>query len=664
MVIGAGVVACMASACAGGENGPENDRWRGFPVFVWFYGGPERSPATYEALRRAGLAGCNVEGSDPSGAVAKAELDFYVDHTAGKGDLFLRPAAFDADRARLDRDLLGFRPVRPSCFNDESVMQRLESLVEQNVARHRGNHPLGYVLDDELSVTRGVNPMDYCFCDHCLAGVRETLRTRCGTIEAARVRWGRAAAETWRSFIDFVPPTTEAARRLNDGLPLEQVNFAAWNDHRAFMDTSFAAALARLAGAVRAGDPTAPVGYTGGQFPSAFGGFNWSESMLRGITLIEPYESGVAPELVRDFAAPAAKVVSTIFVPDDPKERAAWSSWEVLFRAARGDDGAVIWSSGALFESGGARLNATGEQLALSVRAAAELRESLKGARRAEPVVALYESAASVRAAWMVDSWGDGKTWPRRLTSYEAAHSSSVASREAWRDLLAAAGLPFRFLSKEGLGAIGHPGDSVRVIVLHAAMALGDDEIAALESFARGGGIVIADAQSFRFDEALRGRDGTAFARWFGVERTGGETLDELAKACAEAPSSAAVGAGTDRPFGAGRLLCLDGRPPNGGAADAPAARAWREWLTTWLGKQSIDAAARLDDPSLGGARLFEWRAGDETIAVVAKASRGSAPAAAPLAGEVWFRGAAAGVSFTVDERHVAIVRRRRSAGR
>jgi len=658
-VAAAGLLALALAGARRPEEAPGHaeapaEAWRGFPVFVWFHGGPRAGPAPFAVLRRHGLGGCNVEGSASSEPARAAGMDFYVDHVAGKGDLFLRPEVFDEDRRRLREDLLGCRPRRPRCFNDSEVMARLRRLVAENVARHAGNSPLAWVLDDELSVTRGVNPMDYCFGEECLRGLRDFLRAGYGSIERLNAEWGSA----WRGFDEIVPPTTEEARRANAGRPLEEVNFAAWNAHREFMRRSFARAIGQLVADVAAAGGTGPAGFTGGQFPSAFGGFE-GEELFRACSLVEVYEAGVAPELVRGLLPPGGKLISTLFVPEGEAARAEWTPWEVVARAARGDDGAVIWASGALFTPDGGDLNATGLAIASAVRRADGLRRLLAEAR-AVPVaapVALYGNAESLRAAWMLDSWSDGRTWPNRLTSHEAAHSSSATSREGWVAALQAACVPFRFVGPRELATGTLPGEGVRCIVLHEALALSEAEVGALEGFVRAGGRLIADAHVALFDERLRGRDSLALTRLFAVTRAAGATLDRLAEgfgprrgagdpgeADGLRPDAAtrSTSLGTERALGGGLTLHANlrfagskGRAPSFGRSIAP---RLAEWLAA---RDVIRPGPRLPCDVADRLRLHRWETGDgartgaeraELLAVVA-----IAPARGPVATTIDF---------------------------
>jgi hypothetical protein len=670
----AGFAALALLAARGGSDpsggqGARGDGWKGFPILVWFDGGPPPGPKSFAVLARNGLGGCNVEGSDDSAAARAAGIDFYVDHAAGKGDLFLRPKAFDADRAKLKESLADFRPARPNCFNDPAVMERLKKKVADSVKRHAGHAPLGWVLDDEISITRGVNPMDYCFGEECLAGLREVLRRDYGTVAKLNAAWGTK----WRDFAAVVPPTTEEARRANDSLPIERASFAGWSDHRGFMRASFAKAVGELVEWARRCGARGPIGFTGGQFPSAFGGFEGDE-LVRGCTLVEAYEAGVAPELARAQLPPGGKLISTLFVPDDDRKRASWSPFELLRRAARGDDGAVIWSSGAIFGPAGDELNDAGRALAAAAAAADRLKQLLEGATPFAAAVALYENAASARGAWMLDSWGDGATWPNRLTSHEATHSSSATSRERWAAALSAASIPFRFVGPRELEA-GAPA-GVRCVVLHEAVALSDAEIGALERFASEGGLLLSDDHALLFDERLRGRDGSAWERLFGSKRSGGATLDRLSK-----EFDGAKGEGGDLVW---RERALD----RGAAVDLGRRMPRPEELREKLAARGIVSGPRLPLEVAGKLRLHRWRAAakseaaseGELVVVVATVA-----ALAPIRTSLLFDdgggdlelerldppgagverlAAGAALPIAVDDRHPFVARWRRAAPR
>ncbi len=620
-------------------------RWRGFPVFVWFHGGPDPGPAAFATLRQAGLAGCNVEAAwdgERSAAVRAADLDFYVDHLAGKGDLWLRPARFDRDREAWKEDLSAFRPSRPTSLTDPAARARLLEKVHAGLARHRSAAPLCWVLEDELSVTRGVNPMDYCFAPATLAALREWLAARNGPIAQWTARHGGA----WREWNEFVPPTSAEVRRTAADRPLAEVRLAAWAVHREFMDEALARLLVELAAPVAAADPGAPVGFTGGSFPSAFGGFDWAR-LAPTLTLHEPYETGAAPELVHAFKGPGARVLSTLFVPDAPA--ADWEPRELLARVGRGDDGVVVWSSGPILTADGTALTGAGRRLAAEVARARQLRRELVAAAAAPPRVFLFSGMAAARAGWMVDSWGDGRTFPNRLTSYEADHSSTAAAREGWVELLRALGVPFTFFDERaGLPAAALADPSRATVVLTAAFALSDRRVAEIAAFVAAGGTLIGDAHAALFDEELAGRDSGALRTLFGVERRCGIELDDLAPsvaidaarggalrlAAAEGDLLAAAAPtrrtrlGYERAAAPGRTLYLDARIGGcvRGAGREEALRATAVALRGWLGHRVGGAAGgdaiELDAAAIGAVHLHRLRRrGRDALLVVAAPS-------------------------------------------
>lgn len=612
----AGGCALAGLATTDGLDAARSARWRDFPVFVWFSGGPEAGPVPFATLAAAGLAGCNIEAAwtgERSAAARESGLDFYVDHLAGKGDLWLRPARFDQDRAAWKRDLEAYRPERPASLVDAAVRERLLARVDEGLRNHRAAAPLCWVLEDELSVTRGVNPMDYCFAPTTLAAFRTWLAQRHGRLAALNSRWGSA----WRSWDDVVPPTTGAVRAAAAELPLARLNFAAWSDHREFMEQALQQLLVTLAAPVARADPGAPVGFTGGGFPSAFGGFDWAR-LAPALSLHEPYETGAAPELVHAFKRDGTKVLSTLFVPDEPA--ADWEPRELLARVARGDDGAVIWSSGPLLAGDGSALTRAGRRVAATVATARQLRRELVEARDSAPRIYVLVSQAAARAGWMVDSWGDGKTFPNRLTSYEADHSSSATAREGWVELLRAWGVPWRFFD-EGAGvpseARAAPGRSL--VILTEAFALGEPLVAELTAFVQAGGRLIGDAHAALFDAALRGRDTTALESLFGVRRAAATTLADFERSVADAvprqgpfqlaraegealspaPGTERTELGCERSAGAGRTLYLDtriGGCVRGDGREA-ALRATAGALRGWLDGQG-DLATEIELPA------------------------------------------------------------------
>jgi hypothetical protein len=70
----------------------------------------------------------------------------------------------------------------------------------------------------------------------------------------------------------------------------------------------------------------------------------------------------------------------------------------------------------------------------------------LKAEREYDPI-AIHYSQPSIQVAWLVESVEDGKTWPRRYSSFESQHSRNAAVRGQWLKHLQDVGYSPRFVS-------------------------------------------------------------------------------------------------------------------------------------------------------------------------------------------------------------------------
>ncbi len=493
--------------------------WKGFPVFLWMTTeGPKVDRDTFRALENAQITGTNVESHQSSSSHALAGMNFYVGHLAGKGDLHLRkPEESTSD------DVPELPTIRPVSLSDPETLRELLRRVESGIRVHGPGRPLAYSLDDEISVTYGIDAVDYSFDEFALSSMREWLKNKYETVEGLNEVWG----STFSSFDQAIPETTPEIRSKNAERPLAELNFASWSDHREFMAHSLMLMLQVLSKRVTTLEPGVPVGFLGGQAPSAFGGFDWW-SLARTGTFFEAYDHGLAPRMLHDFASPSTKVVSTLFL--DPNGKPSSQNVVDLWRrVARGDDGVIVWSSDRMFKEGKTEFSMAGRDLLKQIPDLRRSQRMVAGAKRPKPEIYVYLSQASVRALWMLDSWGDGDRWHRRLTSHEHEHSSSIHTREGWGDLLGELSLPWAFLDSRDLVSKGGAELGAKVIVLNEALALSDQEVHELLRFVAAGGTLIADAHAAMFDEHLRGRNPRALSALFGLRRNGQDPFSKLA---------------------------------------------------------------------------------------------------------------------------------------
>lgn len=452
-------------------------------------------------------------GADPAPAIGKG-LGFYLDQPVGKGLFELRDEEWAPVRAAYETSRDPAALVRPACFAAPGALLAAATAAAAEAERVRGPALRFVALADEASATRHDAPLDTCRCSDCLAAFRAFAQRRFGTLDAANAALGTQFA----AFAQLMPPTVDQVRRRELGdaaLPADLRAFAAWLD---FVDDQYASAIRQLAMAVQAKVPGVPVGLTGLSAPSAFGGNDFAR-YLPSLSLVEPYAIGGAVELARSFAPAGAHHYATVAPPDEAALGGAalanWAQATFAALAADGAHGAVVWNDRTVAAPDGA-LTPFGAAVVAAQAALGPTLDACAGAQPVASAVWLVESQASVRAWWMLDSAGDGMTWPRRLASYERTHSTSQAARVGWLRVLQDLGVEPRFVAEATLAErlLREP---PRVLVLPATIALADRTAQAIRAYVHAGGTVLADHSTGLYDEQLLRRGGGALDALFGV---------------------------------------------------------------------------------------------------------------------------------------------------
>ena len=481
----------------------------GFQKILWVRGGQKVDAAFATLIRSAGFNAVSISsGQDPT-VPGRYGLRFYQDQICGKGILELRsqqyaPIAKEYG-AKRDEDVL----FRPAVLSSTETLVRLTKILSARLDPLIEHGPIAISLGDEISVTRHANPLDFCFAPASLRHFRAFLKSRHRTIDQLNESW----KTDFVSFEQLRPFTADAIRARELGGKLLPANLAPWAAHREFMDAEFARVIERLVRQVRRKDANIPCGLTGLQPPSAYGGHDYSRLMPH-LGFFEAYDIGGARELAMSLAKPGSRQIATLFPPKDGEDPRLVTA-RLVDMVAHGMWGTVVWSSTELLAKTG-KLSAYGAAVAAGFKAIDPVARHFAGAEMLRSPVWIVESQASVRAWWMLDSRRDGATWTKRLSSYEATHSTSLASRHGWVRLLEDIGLQPRFVSATELHVrlLAHP---PRLLVLPATIAMSDPTAAAIRHFVAKGGVVVADHTPGLYDQRLRLREKGALDKLFGV---------------------------------------------------------------------------------------------------------------------------------------------------
>ena len=437
---------------------------------VYWY---DRGPTTPEGMERAVAEYERTKDFDALGYLTKKEL---YRRTGDK--TFLR---------------------RTPSFDDPAFMRSLTDIARAT-ARNKARYQMDYYfVGDEGSLTSYGDPFDFDWSPPALAGFRAWLRGEYRTLDALNREW----KSSFKGWDEVVPSTTVEARRVN--------NFASWADHRTYMEVSFARAYQRVRDAVREGDPDGHVAVSGTQATNAYNGADWSR-LDRVIDDFLSYDGGNQWDMHRSFAKPGAMIGFWTGYGSRglAVENAIWTAaahnvlhpnvfWMYSFLDPDMTLSESARDMGAAFRS--LRFEGVGRLLMESVRQ--------------QDGVAIHYSMPSIHAATILGYH------QRRGDEEEGAQVEETVSfpndRDGWVRVTKDLGLQFDFVSSEQIEQGGLTTGKYKVLILPLSLALSDEELKAVEAFARGGGTVIADAGAGLTDEHCAWRADGSLERLFGV---------------------------------------------------------------------------------------------------------------------------------------------------
>ena len=491
-----------------------------FESILWLHGGPPRDAKFFAAVKAAGYSAVSVSGGADAAMPGAHGLRYYHDQLCGKGVLEMRSVQYDPvlKAYSLDRDASTL--VRPACLSDSKVLVALLGVVGKRLAKSLPNQPWAISLGDEVSVTSHANPLDLCMAPASLAAFRRFLAARYQSIGKLNTRW----QTNFASFERVMPFTADKIRARELGGDTLPDCLEPWAVHREFMDREFARVIGLLTTAVSSRDNAPPVGLTGIQQPSAYGGHDYAQ-LLPLCSFYEVYDIGGARDLAMCFAPAGATQVATLFAPSGDLNPAIVRA-QLADLIAHGMSGVVLWSAGLAFDADRS-LTPYGTAVSSALKQLQPIADRFAGAAMRRSNVWVLESQASVRAWWMLDSRADGATWIKRLSSYEAAHSTSLAARHAWIRLIEDLGLQPRLVSPATVVdqlAKTKPG----VLVLPATIAMSDAVALAIRTYAENGGVVLADHSVGMYDEGLVLRERPILDTMFAIEGRADDISSQL----------------------------------------------------------------------------------------------------------------------------------------
>ncbi|KPL17981.1 MAG: hypothetical protein AMJ92_10100 [candidate division Zixibacteria bacterium SM23_81] len=479
----------------------QSKHWNHWVLMPWRYRwGKEYDGQLAQRLKEAGFNGAMCDHSPQKAEIhEQAGLLWYLDHAAGKGDLYLYPENTTQEALRA--------PNRPVCLADPQVWARLRGRLDESLDDAREyNTRIAYALDDEVSWSSFTSPCKWDNSPATMADFHRWLTERYGHREAVMAQWGSSGEQFWERMA-----TPDDFQDLYNR-PWPQWNLSPWADALSYMDSQFNNLIGDLVTHANAVDGLTPTGIVGGQCPSPYGGYDYAK-LMRKVQFLEAYDLGCSAEIARSLnPGNAIPLVKTGFGdPLDP--HSIWFYWYYL---AHGDRGLISWADGWFRDEGVPEERVL--RLGGEIQKLSRSSEKIFSAKWLHDGVAIYYSHPSIQVSWFIDCETHGKTWINRSSSMNNVLASTVGTFWAWVKLLEDAGVQYNFYSYADLLEKGLDPHEYKVLILPRALALSDQEAEEMVKYVAAGGHLIADHSPGWFDQHLTGRARPVLDELFGIK--------------------------------------------------------------------------------------------------------------------------------------------------
>ena len=418
--------------------------------------------------------------------INRNKLWFYMDHSAGKGDLYIKNS-----NKMTWQEASSIKNRSPMI--DSALKQKLQKVLSETIGVAKTSPVrLAYSLDDEISWGSFVKPCMWQIADD--ASYRAWLKEVYGDKAPANPGW----------------VSYDSVRTQLPNWTIGKFDCHQFMNQLSFNDSHWANFLGELVEYSNSLDPDVPVGFVGGQSPNAFGGYDYAK-LIRKIQFLEAYGLDDTQSVARSFNPNnAIPVVSTHF--HKATADTVWQSWYSVSHGNRGFIGWVEgWFDGAnpkpWHAEVGPHYKEVGEKIGALMHKATFIHDK----------VAIYYNQASIQMSWILDAEAHGKTWPKR--GGDDARGSWPLGNRAWRNMLRDEGIQFNYINYVDVIQKGIPSE-YKVLILPSTFCLSDVEAREIKKFCENGGTVIADYMCGVFDQNGVGRaNGGALDDMFGIKQ-------------------------------------------------------------------------------------------------------------------------------------------------
>ncbi|MFC1479531.1 beta-galactosidase [Planctomycetota bacterium] len=474
-----------------------------YQTIVW--GSDKRigqKPLLFKMLKKMYVLGTMVYSQANPKPTADAGMPFY--NTCITNLLYIRNKSGSATRKAFFADRTRKNAVRKPSLEDPKTDKDEQNRARRVAERCSQHKPLAYDLRDEATyVVSSACPIDFDFSDVSMKHFRKWLKIKHKTLEALNKEWETDFA-SWDAVFPFM--TEEIQKRVYNNMA--QANLAPWADHREYNDDTFISAIARYRDVVLKVDPGAPVGISGTQMPSTWGGFDYWK-LCTATSWIEHYECNGSKEIHRSFFKKGTPSIAASGYKGG-LDAGLMKTWYLLFH---GDTGQLVWPYGKnygqylMFDVQGDRVDLT--------KHGKTLKEIFKEARNGIPCLIMHadmevnrigilNSQPSLRADWVFEVKRDGSTWVKRYSSYEGSHNFAAAGREGFYKAVEDVGFQYTVIDRRQVEAGELVSRGIKLFIVSRGIAMSKKEIEGYRKFVEQGGVLVTDLMAGSMNENCR----------------------------------------------------------------------------------------------------------------------------------------------------------------
>ena len=389
--------------------------------------------------------------------------------------------------------------VRRPCLTDPDFLEQETGMLRQQAEKYRHYSPTAYSLGDDQAMM--LTYQDGCVSPTCLVAFRRFLAAQYGSVDALNESWGSA----YDSFDEAMPIPFAEARQTG--------RYAAWADHRLYMDDLFVRMHSEAKKVIREIDTDAMVGFEGPILDDSWYGYAWRE-LLNDMDLMVVYPNTWKFDIIRSFKKPGLLFggwyggYAMYRNPDDTR----FYPWFLLFNGCN----SYWFFSHYGWAGAGHPASGIGPDLRVTpclrdtTTAVQKIQSGLDRlilqATRETDDVLIYFSRPSHHAATLMPDiptrdYNTNAEWQHCLAAPALKWSLNT---EAMLRLLDDIGISYTFIDRTEIEAGALEARQPKLLVMPQVHAISAIEADAIVAYSEAGGAVLADYRPAVFDEHSR----------------------------------------------------------------------------------------------------------------------------------------------------------------